>query len=491
MRGTLAALGIVCGAAAGTAVADEPLIRNGDFTEWKDGAPVGWTVTVVARHGDTSESRIEPLDGGGVALVGDEQTRRWRSLTQPVTLARGVTYRLTFEARAIGAARQPHEWDTCYVGVRFHAPAEGRTFGGTGADVRDRDWQTFTRYVSLAPDASTADLSVCLAHPGCLEARKIVLRAVDATAAGCFSMLVDELGARYSYFAHRGIDWPALTARFRERAVAAADTAGFVDSIRPMLAELRDLHVWIDPPGGARIQPYADKPVPNFDIRAVVKRLTGPRQIGKLAVTGRTAEGFGYLAIGSLVGSEAEYAPVVAALDALLDAPGLILDLRGNGGGNERHAQTLISRLADEPRVYARARVRSGPAPTDLSPPVERRLVVRSDVAPYARPIVALIGPCCMSSGEGMAKMLEVLPNATLVGQPTRGASGNPKPLALPNGVTVWFSTWVDERADGTVLEGKGVPPDVAVAHEGPGDPTFEAGVRILAERVAAAGAGK
>ena len=64
-----------------------------------------------------------------------------------------------------------------------------------------------------------------------------------------------------------------------------------------------------------------------------------------------------------------------------------------------------------------------------------------------------------------------------LVGAPTAGASGNPRPIDLPNGVTVLASTWIERLPDGTVLEGHGVVPDVMVEHGGPGDATFVRGL--------------
>jgi C-terminal processing protease CtpA/Prc len=102
--------------------------------------------------------------------------------------------------------------------------------------------------------------------------------------------------------------------------------------------------------------------------------------------------------------------------------------------------------------------------------------------APYVKPVVCLVGPGCVSSGEGFALMMKALDHVRLVGQPTRGASGNPHPVTLPNGVKVWYSRWVSMEADGTPIEGRGVQPDITVRHAGPRDATFERGVAILRE---------
>jgi C-terminal processing protease CtpA/Prc len=90
-----------------------------------------------------------------------------------------------------------------------------------------------------------------------------------------------------------------------------------------------------------------------------------------------------------------------------------------------------------------------------------------------------------VSSGEGMAKMLRTRPNTRFVGQPTRGASGYPQPVPLPNGVEVWFSRWQDALPDGTLTEGRGVPPDVVVPGTGPGDLTLLRGTAELRQMLA------
>jgi C-terminal processing protease CtpA/Prc len=72
-----------------------------------------------------------------------------------------------------------------------------------------------------------------------------------------------------------------------------------------------------------------------------------------------------------------------------------------------------------------------------------------------------LIGPGCVSSNESFLLMMKHGAHATLVGEPSFGSSGNPKPIDLGNGVTVILPSWEDQLPDGTVLEGHGVQPDL------------------------------
>ena len=64
----------------------------------------------------------------------------------------------------------------------------------------------------------------------------------------------------------------------------------------------------------------------------------------------------GLIRIATFSGREGQ--PLVdafdAALDDLLDTPGLILDLRGNGGGDQRLADQMARRFLAEPFTYGR-----------------------------------------------------------------------------------------------------------------------------------------
>ncbi len=108
----------------------------------------------------------------------------------------------------------------------------------------------------------------------------------------------------------------------------------------------------------------------------------------------------------------------------------------------------------------------------------------------YTKPVVCLIGPGAVSSGEGFVKMMKCLPNVTTVGLSTRGASGNPAPYQLSNtGLTVYFSRWVDMMPNGKSFESVGIPPDIVV-NEPPSayadrDPTLDKGLEILRQKVA------
>ena len=68
-----------------------------------------------------------------------------------------------------------------------------------------------------------------------------------------------------------------------------------------------------------------------------------------------------------------------------------------------------------------------------------------------------------MSSCEAFLLMMKQAPNAVLIGAASQGSSGNPRPVELDNGGTVFLPSWKAMTPDGTVFEGLGIPPDIPV----------------------------
>jgi C-terminal processing protease CtpA/Prc len=300
-------------------------------------------------------------------------------------------------------------------------------------------------------------------------------------ASDSFDVLADELDRYYSFFALKKVNWQERTAQYRAAGQTAKSAEEFVATVQPLLAELKDLHVGIELPNGKQVPTFISAVDRNFDARAIAEQLTGVKQIGRMGFIGRTAEGFGYVAIGTLSADRKTTDEMLAAFDSLLDSKGLIIDLRPNNGGSEPIAQQFVARLIDKPLTYASNQFRSGAAYDDLITVGTRQVIPGpGSKNGYQGNVVALIGPGCVSSGEGFALMLAALPKRTLIGQPTRGASGNPRPVSLPNGVKVNYSTWVPLQMNGKPFEGIGIAPDVLVDDDPRGTKGLQAAINKL-----------
>jgi hypothetical protein len=312
--------------------------------------------------------------------------------------------------------------------------------------------------------------------------------AIDkAKLEAAFDGFTDDFGRNYSYFELKKIDWPALRAKGRARCVAAGSEYAFADALAEMLIECHDGHISIER-GNERIPTLFQSWTPNFNRSVTLAALGSRIPCGDFALVAKTLEG-NYGAFIMVKQSAADRGSVRKAIDLfnrMRGAPGYVFDLRDANGGDESLARDIAELFCEKDTVYARSRFRSGPGLGDFGPPQDRILKGQSEA--LNQPIVVLIGPGTVSSGEGFVKMLKALPQATLVGQPTRGSSGNPRPFKLPGlDLTVWYSRWVDLQPDGSVVEGRGIAPHVAV-NEPPDayrdrDPTWEKAMEVMKEK--------
>lgn len=125
------------------------------------------------------------------------------------------------------------------------------------------------------------------------------------------------------------------------------------------------------------------------------------------------AEGFGYMVIRSFA-DEAVVAQFDAALLALRNTPGLIIDVRQNGGGNTGVAKPIFGRFITERKPYARMRRRKGDG---LSAAWTEMVDPRGPFT-YEAPVVVLTSRWSASMAEGFPMGMRGLGRATIVGTP-------------------------------------------------------------------------
>jgi carboxyl-terminal processing protease len=136
-----------------------------------------------------------------------------------------------------------------------------------------------------------------------------------------------------------------------------------------------------------------------------------------------------------------------------LDAPGLIIDLRGNGGGLGWLALGMAGWLVQEQTHLGVMSTRD----TDI------RLVVHARPRTYNGPVAILVDGLSASASEMLAGGLQDIGRARVFGCRTAGAAlpSIIERLANGDGFQHAFAHYVS--AGGEVLEGRGVVPDVEV----------------------------
>lgn len=136
--------------------------------------------------------------------------------------------------------------------------------------------------------------------------------------------------------------------------------------------------------------------------------------------------GYGLIAIRSFAG-DAVLAAFDAALLRLRDTPGIIVDLRRNGGGDTAIARPMMGRFVAEARPYAYMRRREG---ASLSDRWVETVEPRGPFT-YRGPVVVLTSRWSASMAEGFPMGMKDIGRATIVGTPMMGLGAGVFPLRL------------------------------------------------------------
>jgi len=171
--------------------------------------------------------------------------------------------------------------------------------------------------------------------------------------------------------------------------------------------------------------------------------------------------GFAYVRFSNFVGSMEDN--ILAAIDRMKDTPGMIVDLRNNGGGSLTMANTLMSKFLSEKTQGARVLTRNNaPITVAFIPVIKLQTELDGDPATaYRKPLVILTNENSASASEVFAGTLQDLGRATVIGQRSCGCLlGYLGYADLPGGGQLAYSELGFVSPKGKRIEGEGVKPD-------------------------------
>ena len=275
-----------------------------------------------------------------------------------------------------------------------------------------------------------------------------------------FDVLVKALAERYSHRDLRVKDWKKLEKDMLAKVLAAKTDRGFAAAAAEALKPTDDLHLYLRI--GEQTFGTGSRSVDALFRRPLIDREVKLAPAGPVALAGRTADGIGYLLIAGWT-KELDPEVVGGAITELMDTKAMVIDVRPNSGGDESLAQRVAAWFVEGTKAYAKNRYRERGGKGGVGPMIERTVTGNPANRRYDHPIAVLTSRYVMSSNESFVLMMKQAKDCVVVGQPTFGSSGNPKPVELGNGVTAFIPTWQDLRLDGTDFEGQGLQPDVLV----------------------------
>jgi carboxyl-terminal processing protease len=143
----------------------------------------------------------------------------------------------------------------------------------------------------------------------------------------------------------------------------------------------------------------------------------------------------------------------LAAIDAMSDIRGLIIDIRGNPGGMHEIGETIASKLIDKRTLFSVFKYRDSTVQVSLEP----------DPPVFEGPIAILIDVMNGSASERFSACMQSIGRAKIIGEWSPGSVGPSDIKELPNGASFMYLVAQSLTPDGSVLEGYGVIPDIIV----------------------------
>jgi carboxyl-terminal processing protease len=195
-----------------------------------------------------------------------------------------------------------------------------------------------------------------------------------------------------------------------------------------------------------RVVPVSDRPSRTVTIERESVRI--PAVDGEL----RRVDGVPVAYVRMLTFSQGAHGELREAVEDLYErgAEGLVLDLRGNGGG-----------LLNEAVLSASVFVEEGPIVTTRSRTRGDRVYEAEGEALDPTPAVVLTNRDTASAAEILAAALADYDLATVVGRPTFGKGSFQEVIELPSGGALDLTIGEYVTAEGVSLAGEGIRPDV------------------------------
>ena len=313
-----------------------------------------------------------------------------------------------------------------------------------------------------------------------------------------FEMFWRHFDDGYGLFGVKGIDWDAVYALYRPQVTPETTDAALWQVLTQVAGLLNDAHVTLrDAAGdrffrsGARGLSVGDADDGRFSLATVEEQyVMGSLRDAEMAHLryGWLPDSLGYVRIERFGEATAAGAGLDTALAYLEGVRGLIVDVRHNGGGQDRAARALASRFADEERLFMTTEMRKlGMGREAFAEPLQWRIRPTGPRI-YTGPVVVLQDDRTVSAAENFLLAMRTLPHVTTVGGVTAGAMADTPELPLPNGWTVGVPINVMRDAEGRSYEGLGLAPQVHVVNEAGAvaagkDHTLQLGIRWLGRR--------
>ena len=272
--------------------------------------------------------------------------------------------------------------------------------------------------------------------------------------------LIDEHYCFLDYKATEiGLDWNQVHSKYSCKLNPEMSRSQLFEVLCEMLGELQDGHVnLLTSIDLGRYWNWKDDYPANFDQELRESYLGKEYKISAGVKYRILEDNIGYVVYESFSDGIGE-----GNLDDILyymrTCNGLIVDVRGNGGGTLTYAERLAQRFTNEKILVGYMQHKTGKGHSQFSKPVEEYLEPSAGVR-WQKKAIVLANRGCYSATNTFVRDIKECPNVTVLGDRTGGGSGLPFSSELPIGWSVRFSACPSFDARMQQIE-FGIEPDI------------------------------
>jgi carboxyl-terminal processing protease len=279
-----------------------------------------------------------------------------------------------------------------------------------------------------------------------------------------FDQVWQLLNSNYPFFDQQGIDWKSIYKVYRPKISGTTSDDELFTILCNMLEHFNDGHINLETGekrfcSNIRVNPKME----DFNWKLVRDKYLNKSYKSSpdsLFFYGWLTNDFAYLRVRRFPAKEILEKYIDDIIGELNGAKGMVVDIRGNPGGNGFGVAALGSRFADRKRLYMKNFNRIGGMNKEYVNPTYYYIEPLGPVQ-YKGPVVLLQNVYSESGSDDFALAMRVLSNVTSVGESTGGCFSTYYPEKLVNGWTLSmpFSYAVDQND--FCWESIGVPPDL------------------------------
>jgi len=289
-----------------------------------------------------------------------------------------------------------------------------------------------------------------------------------------FEHLWKTFDRNYAIFGAKHVDWQAIYKVYRPQVTPETTDDELFDIMSNMLGHLNDNHVRLSTQNmnrffsaGYLYEHYIGEGIISVQMMMSQRPVPEKKFKEKLKESDNKVFGYGWLTddIGYFhfnqfgnIGQSTEI--IDRIIQEFKDAKAIIVDVRRNGGGDDRVGKLIADRFADQKRLYMTTQIRNGNKHDDFTS--KKYWYVEPDgPIQFTKQTILLTDRTSISAAENFALAMRVLPHITVIGDFTSGCFADVYGDRLPNGWQFGCSYKLFLDYSGFCWEGIGVPPDI------------------------------